>query len=151
MLKTILAKSKYLMLVAVLFSLIASLAAFIWGSVKTVIVILHLASLHGEDPLGAVELISIMDTFLIAAALFIFSVGLYELFIEDVAMTAWLIVHNLHDLKAKLVGVIVLTVTFLTSWRGKIRTARCTSESLSHLFPHHSLRSAISVINIDAV
>jgi len=113
MLKTILAKSKYLMLVAVLFSLIASLAAFIWGSVKTVIVILHLASLHGEDPLGAVELISIMDTFLIAAALFIFSVGLYELFIEDVAMPAWLIVHNLHDLKAKLVSVIVLTVTFL--------------------------------------
>jgi uncharacterized membrane protein YqhA len=78
MLKTILAKSKYLMRVAVLFSLIASLAAFIWGSVKTVTVILHLASLHGEDPLGAVELISIMDTFLIAAALFIFSVGLYE-------------------------------------------------------------------------
>jgi uncharacterized membrane protein YqhA len=99
------------MLVAVLFSLIASLASFIWGSVKTVTVILHLASLHGEDPLGAVELISIMDNFLIAAALFIFSVGLYELLIEDVAMPAWLIVHNLHDLKAKLVSV--LTVTFL--------------------------------------
>jgi uncharacterized membrane protein YqhA len=112
MLKTILAKSKYLILVAVLLSLIASLTAFIWGSVKTVTVILHLASSHGEDPLGAVELISIMDPFLIAAALFIFSVGLYELFIEDVVMPALLIVHNLHDLKAKLVSVIVLAVTY---------------------------------------
>lgn len=88
MLKTILAKSKYLILVAVLFSLITSLAAFIWGSVKTVAVIIHLASSHGEDPLRAVELISIIDTFLIAAALFIFSAELYELFIEDVAMPA---------------------------------------------------------------
>ncbi len=83
MLKTILlAKSKYLILVEVLFSLIACLAAFIWGSVKTVTVILHLASSHGKDPLGVVELISIMDTFLIAAALFIFSVGLYEILLR---------------------------------------------------------------------
>jgi len=126
MLKTILAKSKYLIRVAVLFSLIASLAAFIWGSVKTVTVILHLASSHGEDPLGAAELISIMDTFLIAAALFIFSVGLYEFFIEDVAMPAWLIVHNFHDLKAKLVSVLVLTVTFLehiVAWKRSARHA----------------------------
>lgn len=86
MLKTILAKSKYLVLVAVLFSLITSLAAFIWGSVKTVTVILHMASSHGENPPGAVELISTIDTFLIATALFIFSIGLYEFFIEDVAM-----------------------------------------------------------------
>jgi hypothetical protein len=65
-------------------------------------------------------------------------------------MPAWLIVHNLHDLKAKLVSV--LTVTFLEHLvAGKIRTARRASESLSHLFPHHTLRSTISVINIDAV
>ena len=72
-----------------------------------------MAATHGEDPLGAVELIGIMDTFLIAVAPFIFSVGQYELFIEDVAMPAWLIVHNLHDLKAKLGSVIALAVAFL--------------------------------------
>lgn len=72
-----------------------------------------MAATHGEDPLGAVELIGTMVTFLIAAALFIFSVGPYALLIEDVAMPAWLIVHNLHDLKAKLESVLVLAVIFL--------------------------------------
>jgi uncharacterized membrane protein YqhA len=148
MLKAILAKSKYLILVAVLFSLIASLSAFIWGSVKTVTALLHLASSHGEDPLGAFEVISIIDTFL-RAAFYIISVGLYELIMEDVVMPARIIVHNLHDLKATLVSMIVLAVTFLEHlWRGNIRTARCTSESLSRLFPHHSLRSVISAIKI---
>jgi len=115
MLKVVLEKSKYLVLIAVLFSLIASLAAFLWGAVKTVFVIMHLVSTHANDPLGAVELIRVMDTFLIASALFIFSVGLYELFIEDVDMPPWLIIHNLYDLKAKLgsVIVLVLAVTFL--------------------------------------
>ena len=136
MLKTILAKGRHLIPVAVLFSLITSLAAFIWGSVKTVTIIIHFASSHGEDPLRAVELISIMDTFLIAAVLFILSVGRYELFIEDVAMPAWLIVHNLHDLKAKLVSVLILPVTFLEHiavWKSSAR--------------HTVLRIAISLVS----
>ena len=136
MLKTILAKGRHLIRVAVLFSLITSLAAFIWGSVKTVTIIIHFASSHGEDPLRAVELISIMDTFLIAAVLFILSVGRYELFIEDVAMPAWLIVHNLHDLKAKLVSVLTLPVTFLEHiavWKSSAR--------------HTVLRIAISLVS----
>lgn len=77
-----------------------------------------MAATRGEDPLGAVELINIMDTFLIAAAFFIFSGGLYELFIEDVAMPAWLIVHNLHDLMAKLGSVLAVTfLEHLMTWK----------------------------------
>ncbi|HTP06534.1 MAG TPA: YqhA family protein [Nitrospirota bacterium] len=77
-----------------------------------------MAATRGEDPLGAVELINIMDTFLIAAAFFIFSGGLYELFIEDVAMPAWLIVHNLHDLMAKLASVLAVTfLEHLMTWK----------------------------------
>jgi uncharacterized membrane protein YqhA len=115
MLKTVLENSKYLVIIAVVFALIASLAAFLWGAVKTVTVIIHLVGTYGGAPSGAVDLIRIMDTFLIATALLIFSVGMYELFIEDVPMPAWLIIHNLHDLKAKLgsVIVLVLAVTFL--------------------------------------
>jgi len=136
MLKTILAKSRHLIPVAVLFSLITSLAVFIWGSVKTVTIIIHFASSNGEDPLRAVELIGIMDPFLIAAVLFIFSVGRHELFIEDVAMPARLIVHNLHDLKAKLVSVLTLPVTFLEHiavWKSSAR--------------HTVLRIAISLVS----
>lgn len=149
MLKIMLAKIKYPIPVAVLFSLIAPMAGFIWGSVKTVIVILHLATSNGKDPLGAVELISIMDTFPMAA-LFILSIGLYEFFIGDVAMPAWLVVRNLLDLKAKLVSVLAATfVEHFVAWKDPHGT--CTSELLPHLFPHHSLRSIISAKKIDAV
>ncbi len=113
--KTLLEKSTYLVLVAVVFSLLASVAAFLWGAVRTMSVIIHLVSTAGKNPLAAVDLIGLMDTFLIATALFIFAVGLYELFIEDITLPPWLVVHDLHDLKAKLGSVIilVLAVTFL--------------------------------------
>ena len=64
----------------------------------------------GKDPLGAIKFIELMDAFLIATALLIFAIGLYELFIEDIAMPEWLEVHSLHDLKAKLASVIVLVL-----------------------------------------
>ena len=52
---------------------------------------------------------------LLATALLIFAIGLYELFVEDIEMPEWLEVHSLHDLKAKLASVIVLVlgVSFL--------------------------------------
>jgi uncharacterized membrane protein YqhA len=108
-------KSKYLVLVAVLFLLIASVAAFLLGAVKTVSVLGGLASSYGKSPFAVIDLIELMDTFLIAIALFIFSVGTYELFIKDVALPEWLHIHNLHDLKAKLgsIVVLVMAVTFL--------------------------------------
>lgn len=114
--KSLLSNSRYLILIAVLASLITSVMAFIWGSYRTFTVISHLvAAIGGESHGIGVELIAIMDTFLIATALYIFAVGLYELFIADLQLPEWLVVHNLHDLKAKLSGVIILvmSVTFL--------------------------------------
>lgn len=111
----ILEKSKNLILIATISSLIASFAAFVWGAFKTVMVILNLFISHGKDPLATIALIELMDIFLIATALFIFSVGMYELFIKDINLPDWLVIHNLHDLKAKLGSVIILVmaVTFL--------------------------------------
>lgn len=108
-------KSRYLILIAVVFSLFASLAAFAWGAVKTVSIVFSLLSTYGKDPAAAISLIALMDAFLIAAALLIFSLGMYELFIHDIDLPGWLVVHNLHDLKAKLgsVVVLVMAVTFL--------------------------------------
>ena len=56
-----------------------------------------------------------MDIFLIATVLFIFAMGMYELFIEKINLPEWLIINNLHDLKAKLSSVIILVmgITFL--------------------------------------
>lgn len=111
----VLEQSKKLILIAVISSLVAAFAAFIWGAVKTSTIILNLVLSYGKDPGATIALIELMDTFLIATGLFIFSVGMYELFIKDINLPEWLMIHNLHDLKAKLGSVIILVmaVTFL--------------------------------------
>lgn len=111
----ILESSKYLVLIGVVSLLSAAAAAFLWGGLKTVFAVMDLVTTLGKDPLAAITLIELMDTFLIATALLIFAVGLYELFLGEVRMPPWLVIHNLHDLKAKLASVIVLVlaVTFL--------------------------------------
>lgn len=113
--KKIIEKSKNLFLIAVASTLIASVIAFLWGLIKTLTVVINLVLSYGKDPFVAIELIELMDIFLIATVLFIFSLGMYELFIDSVNLPEWLIIRNLHDLKVKLSSVIILVmgITFL--------------------------------------
>ncbi|HBG47694.1 MAG TPA: hypothetical protein DDW94_12015 [Deltaproteobacteria bacterium] len=108
----LLSNSRYLVIIPVAVSLLAAAAAFIWGGYRTVSVIAHLVSTIGtmEEGHAIIELIPIMDTFLIATALLIFALGMYELFIGEVDFPEWLVVHDLHDLKAKLGSVIILVM-----------------------------------------
>ncbi len=125
--KRILEKSKYLTLVAIVSLLIASAGAFLSGAVKAINIILNLIVSYGKDPLTVIALIELMDTFLIATALLIFAVGMYELFIKDIDLPEWLVIHNLHDIKAKLGSIIILVmaVTFLkhlVEWKDPVGT-----------------------------
>ena len=54
--------------------------------------------------------IALMDGFLIATGLLIFALGLYELFVHDLALPEWLMLHNLHDLKVRLSSVIIMVI-----------------------------------------
>ncbi|MBI4286757.1 MAG: YqhA family protein [Chloroflexi bacterium] len=103
-------KSKYLILIAVVSSLVASTVAFLWGAVKTVKVLVGIVTAFGADPTATVALVELMDTFLIATVLFIFGIGMYELFIGRISLPEWLIIRNLHDLKVKLSSVIILVM-----------------------------------------
>jgi uncharacterized membrane protein YqhA len=72
----------------------------------------------------AVNEIFLADVTLIATALFLVAVGLYELFISKLDMPMSVTVVSLDDLKDKLIGVIVvaLAVSFLAQialWDGK--------------------------------
>lgn len=70
--------------------------------------------LHEKE--AVLVFIELADVFLLATVLYIMSLGLYELFIDDTApMPEWLQIHSLDDLKSKLVGVVavVLAVSFL--------------------------------------
>jgi uncharacterized membrane protein YqhA len=125
--KKLIEKSKSLFLIAVASSLAASGFAFLWGMVKTISLIIDLIVSFGKDPLVAIDLIKLMDIFLIATVLFIFAMGLYELFIDNISLPEWLIITNLHDLKVKLGSVIILVmgITFLehlVEWRDPLGT-----------------------------
>jgi uncharacterized membrane protein YqhA len=70
-----------------------------------------------------VEFILIADVFLLAIVLYIVGLGLFELFVfQDLPLPPWLVIHDLDDLKNRLVAVIivVLAVLFL-SWAIDIR------------------------------
>lgn len=116
-LKRMLEHSRYLVVIGVLLMVSASAAAFIWGSVATIRTLYHIfhSVVAAEDIKAKVDLISIMDTFLIATVLLIFALGLYELFVEDLELQKWLKIHDLRSLEAKLSSVIVLVLvlTFL--------------------------------------
>jgi uncharacterized membrane protein YqhA len=109
-LKTILEKSKYLTLIAVISTLLASAAAFVWGMIKSVKVLIDIFTNIGVETTNTVSLIELMDIFLIAIVLLIFALGIYELFIGKLALPEWLVIHNLHDLKVKLSSVVIMVM-----------------------------------------
>jgi uncharacterized membrane protein YqhA len=113
--KRVLESSRYLVLLAVISLIATAAAAFVWGTVSAVNVIAELVRYGGQPPLFSVELVALMDKFLLAAAMLLFAVGLYELFIGGLNVPAWLVIHNLHDLKTRLASVVILVmgVTFL--------------------------------------
>jgi uncharacterized membrane protein YqhA len=114
--------SRYLVLLAVIATLVASGATFVWGVWKTVVVVMELVVAGGKDPLAAVALIALMDKFLIATGLYIFAAGMYGLFFNELKVPAWLVVHSLHDIKSRLSSIVILVmaITFLerlVEWR----------------------------------
>ena len=108
--KTILEKSRFLASIGVISMLIAALAAFSWGTLKTVNTTLLVIQSAGKDASITVDLIEIVDSFLIATAILIFATSLYELFIGTLELPEWMLAHNLHDLKTKLSSIIVLVM-----------------------------------------
>jgi len=103
-------KTRFLGYIGVISLLFAAIAAFGWGVVKTVNVISVIITSYGKDPYITVLLIELVDSFLIGTALYVFSVSMYELFINDLKLPDWMLAHNLHELKDKLGGVIVLVM-----------------------------------------
>ncbi len=106
----ILEKSRYLVLLAVISSLIASAAAFLWGVYKTVLVLVEMIITGDKSTAITVALIELMDKFLIAVGLYIFAVGVYGLFLGELKVPAWLNVHDLHEIKSRLSSIVILVM-----------------------------------------
>jgi uncharacterized membrane protein YqhA len=121
--------SRYMVLVAVIASLLLSLLLFVVTAVDVVELLKHALEYIGADPVSKKALkiemvahtVGSIDGFLLATILLIFSLGLYELFISDIdeaqatkRSSKVLVINSLDDLKSKLAKVIlmILVVTF---------------------------------------
>jgi uncharacterized membrane protein YqhA len=128
MLAPLLNGSRYMVIIAVLGSLAAAAALFIYGAAETVSVISHTIAKMDISSKGAKQLalsfIEIVDLFLLGTVLLMIALGLYELFIDNkLKLPEWLQIRTFDDLKNKLVGVVlvVLAVLFLghvVAWDG---------------------------------
>ncbi|MDD5180148.1 MAG: YqhA family protein [Gallionellaceae bacterium] len=117
--------SRFVILAAVVGSLFAGFAIFYIATVDVVYLVWH--TLHYADPSMADEvrkalhdstvshIVEVVDGYLLATVMLIFSLGLYELFISDIdqahgsrASSKILVINNLDDLKSRLAKVILM-------------------------------------------
>jgi uncharacterized membrane protein YqhA len=126
----LLSASRYLIIVAVLATLLAATTLLIYGAVATVTLLRSFATAGLGGPEGAKGLIlaciELTDLFLLATVLYVIAIGLFELFVDDrLELPHWLEIHDLNDLKEKLIGVlvVVMAVLFLgqvVTWDGRL-------------------------------
>lgn len=117
--------SRFVILTAVIGSLLAGFAIFFMATVDVVLLVQH--ALHYADADMAIEarkalhdstvthIVEVVDGYLLATVLLIFSLGLYELFISDIdqahgsrASSKILVISSLDDLKSRLAKVILM-------------------------------------------
>ncbi|CAA6804202.1 MAG: Arginine/ornithine antiporter ArcD [uncultured Sulfurovum sp.] len=116
-------RSRYIVLLAVVFGLLGAVVLFvvasmdIWGvavyTFNTIITGAHPDAFHEDIVAG---IIGAVDLYLIAVVMFIFSFGIYELFISDIDEASGnngskiLAIHSLDQLKDKIAKVIVMVL-----------------------------------------
>ena len=118
-------RSRYVVLLAVVSSMAAGFAIFYMATVDVVYLVAHIV--RYADPALADEarkalhestithIVEVVDGYLLATVMLIFSLGLYELFISDIdeakgeaRSSRILVIESLDDLKARLAKVILM-------------------------------------------
>jgi uncharacterized membrane protein YqhA len=117
--------SRFVVVLAVIASLAAGFAVFYMATVDVYYLVQHM--LHYADPALDIaarktlhddtisHIVEVVDGYLLATVMLMFSLGLYELFISDIdaaqhseKSSKVLVIRNLDDLKARLAKVIVM-------------------------------------------
>lgn len=107
--KTLLERTRYITLIAVVTLIVLSVATFVRGAIGTVSLVIGILS--GPDvSASVVETIKLVDLILLGTVLLVFALGLYELFCGELALPAWLTIHDLRALKRKLADVVSLII-----------------------------------------
>ncbi len=118
--KTIFGWSRYIVLIAVVALLLGGIAVFVFGGITTVVTIIEAFSEPEFSAEGArflsVEMIELIDLFLLGTILYITSIGLFQLFVDPTIgemLPPWLSVHSIDQLKFNLVAVLVVMLVVL--------------------------------------
>lgn len=118
--RTVFSWTRYIILIAVLTLLFATFAVFVFGLIATVTIVFETFSHAQFDAEGArifsVELIEMIDLFLLGTILFITAVGMQELFVDPglkEVLPEWMSVNSLDQLKFNLLAVIVVMLAVL--------------------------------------
>ncbi|PCJ30916.1 MAG: hypothetical protein COA90_07730 [Gammaproteobacteria bacterium] len=122
--ESILWNSRFSVLSAVLVSLVVAFAMFYIATVDAYFMLAHLGEYLSPDLVGearsefrtatVTHVVEIIDGYLLATVLLIFSLGLYELFISKIEQAensenpSVLAIHSLDDLKTRLGRVILM-------------------------------------------
>jgi uncharacterized membrane protein YqhA len=126
--RRLLASGRYIVVIAVIGTFVASLALIVFEALVIAAAVIGAIRGASLDPKTgktlAVGLIEAVDVFLIAIAVYIISLGLHVLFVDERApLPRWLRIDDLEDLKTSLVSIViaVLAVLFLreaVAWDG---------------------------------
>jgi uncharacterized membrane protein YqhA len=121
MIRRILGTSRFLVIIAVLGTFIASATLQVFGLLRVGAVIVGLVQVGELTSAASKSLIAdtvgIIDIFLIGTVMFVISAGLYQLFVSpNVSLPGWLTIESLDDLKDNLTEMIIvaLLVAFLS-------------------------------------
>jgi len=108
--KTIIEKSKYLSLLAVMTLLLTFALSLFWGIAQAVKAWGKIILSWGQSQDIIVSILKLIDAFLVAMVLYILAASLYELFVGKVELPSKLVARSLTELKSKLSSVIVLVL-----------------------------------------
>ncbi|MBZ0091395.1 MAG: YqhA family protein [Sulfuricellaceae bacterium] len=117
--------SRFVVIFAVVSSLAAGFAIFFIATVDVVYMLMHIVHYADPDLTSAARkalhdetithIVEVVDGYLLATVMLIFSLGMYELFISDIdqahgsrASSKILVINSLDDLKSRLAKVILM-------------------------------------------
>tara|TARA_B110000196_G_C20821419_1_gene509342 strand:- start:96 stop:599 length:504 start_codon:yes stop_codon:yes gene_type:complete len=108
--------TRYIIILAVIFSIISAITLFLYGSYEVIHSIQEALKIPGEHSLLVAGIISAVDLYLIGVVLMIFGFGIYELFISKIDIAredkdiSILEIKDLDELKNKIIKVIIMVL-----------------------------------------
>jgi uncharacterized membrane protein YqhA len=129
MLKKLLERGGLVIIVPVITLFISAVIFGLYGAYLTIDAIVKFITVPAQREV--VELVpkffSVIDMFLLAMVLYLFALGLYELFVGKLNIPPALSIESVDELKAKLASVIILFVAIayvklLVDWKNPVET-----------------------------